>query len=422
MLVVRTVGRLSRLGEVVVRIGLRAVGVAVLVVLANTSAHAMDLRDQFSDAARRVGLEGGGAFDALGNAIADTAARNIPSVSASTGFTYRYNPQLEVFERTSDTLGPLFLERPDTLGQGKFNVNVSYQYVSLNEIDDRGTDSLNNPDPIVIRVTDVNGVLQGFTANSLKYKFNLVNNIAAINLTYGVLDNLDVNLLLPIIHTKFDVTAQTQQLQIAGPDGAFSPSPGPLLTGRSNGDHTGVGDLLLRTKYQLPNMDGWRHAAGLQLRLPSGSEGDFQGTGSFEASPFYYISTLLWDRVEPHANLGIDFKANDVAESEVRYGLGVDVDVTRRIGVALAFLGRDQFSGTASASETSFLNLTSSGPALRPLLGIEFNRKDYFDFSFGGRWVVWRQLMVFANGIYALNAEGLRNDTIIPTAGIEGTF
>ena len=30
--------------------------------------------------------------------------------------------------------------------------------------------------------------------------------------------------------------------------------------------------------------------------------------------------------------------------------------------------------------------------------------------------------MVYANGIYALNDSGLRNDTVIPAAGIEGTF
>jgi len=30
--------------------------------------------------------------------------------------------------------------------------------------------------------------------------------------------------------------------------------------------------------------------------------------------------------------------------------------------------------------------------------------------------------MVFANGIYALNNDGLRNDLIIPTVGVEGTF
>src|SRR2546430_8392218 len=55
----------------------------------------LSLRDRFSSTARGVGLEGGGAFDALGDAIADTAARNLPIVSASAGFTYRYNPRSE---------------------------------------------------------------------------------------------------------------------------------------------------------------------------------------------------------------------------------------------------------------------------------------------------------------------------------------
>jgi len=130
----------------------------------------------------------------------------------------------------------------------------------------------------------------------------------------------------------------------------------------------------------------------------------------------------VWGRVEPHANLGLDLRADDVADSEARYGVGVDIDATRRIGVALAFLGRSQFSGTASASETDFLHLTPTGVALKPLLGVEFDRKDFFDLSFGARFVVWRQLMVFVNGIYALNDDGLRNDTIIPMGGVEGTF
>ena len=43
-----------------------------------------------------------------------------------------------------------------------------------------------------------------------------------------------------------------------------------------------------------------------------------------------------------------------------------------------------------------------------PLLGINFDRKDYFDLSFGARAVVWRQIMLFVNGIYALNDQGLR--------------
>src|SRR5207237_3089837 len=140
--------------------------------------------------------------------------------------------------------------------------------------------------------------------------------------------------------------------------------PGPELTSTSRAQKYGIGDILLRAKYQLPRWDILRSAAGLQLRLPPGDDENFQGTGTFEASPFLYLSTVLWGRVEPHANLGVDLRADDVARSEGRYGVGVDADVTRRIGIALAFLGRRQFKGSASANDTEFLQSTSSGPAL----------------------------------------------------------
>ena len=96
----------------------------------------------------------GSAFDALAEAIAVTNANNIPVISASAGFTYRYNPQLEVFERSAETLGPIFLERPQTLGQGKFNVNLSWQYVEYNEFDGQSLRNLHGNGPIVLRNVD----------------------------------------------------------------------------------------------------------------------------------------------------------------------------------------------------------------------------------------------------------------------------
>jgi len=400
----------------------RAILLALVTVLTTAPAHALSLRDRFSDTAARIGLEGGGAFDALGDAIADTAARNLPIISASAGFTYQYNPQLEVFERTSDTLGPIFLERPDTIGQGKFNVNVSYQYVELNELDGTPTRRLEATDPVIVRVTDPSGTLLGFTANRLRYNMHLINNIVGFSATYGVLDHLDVNILVPLVATHFNLTATTQQLFVAPPSGAFAPQPGPEESAKSSAQKNGVGDILLRAKYQLPRWDFLRSAAGLQLRLPSGDKDNFQGTGTFEASPFLYLSTILWGRVEPHANLGLDLRSDDVAQSEARYGIGVDGDVTRRIGLSLGFLGRSQFEGSASSNDTNFLHLTPTGPALKPLLGVDFGRKDFYDLSFGVRGVVWRQIMIFANGIYGLNNDGLRNDSVIPSVGFEGTF
>ena len=402
------------------RIASRSVWAAVLAVAAVSTVHARSLREQLGASSLTVGLAGGSAFDALAANIADSAARSLPSVSASAGFTYRYDRDLDTFVRTSDTLGPLFLERPDTLGQGKLNVNVSFQYVQLDAFDGDSIKKLEAPDPIIFRTTDPAGNLIGFTANRLRYGLKLQSYISALSVTYGALDDVDVNVLVPVIETNLDVGVHSQQVAIAGSDGDFAQSMLAPLSGFTHGTAVGMGDIQLRLKYRLPDAGAIRSAAGLQLRLPSGDENDFHGTGSFEASPFLYASTLLWSRVEPFANAGVDLRANSVERSQARYGLGVDVDVTRRLGAVLAFLGRSEFE--PSADEINVPHLTPSGPALRPLLGIDFGRKDFADLSFGTRAIVWRDIMFFANGIFALNDDGLRNDTVIPTVGLEGTF
>ena len=100
----------------------------------------------------------------------------------------------------------------------------------------------------------------------------------------------------------------------------------------------------------------------------------------------------------------------------------MDADVHPRVGLSLSFLGRSEFEGSADSDETSFLHLANGTVQQEPLLGLNFDRKDYIDLSFGGRVVVWRNVMVFANIIRALNDDGLRNDTVIPAFGVEGTF
>ncbi len=403
-------------GEENVRALRLRIGAVALVLAGAMPASAVSLRDRLPGVVRQppISIAAGSAFDALASAIADTAARNLPVISGSAGFTYRYNPALEVFERTSDTLGPLFLERPDTLGQGKLNVNVSYQYVDLDAFDGVSSKHLQSPDLIVLNDPTA---AAGFTGNVLKYNLGLRNHIEALSVTYGVLDDLDINLLVPLIETDFKVTATLQQKT----DGT-APAPRPAVSASSSATEVGVGDILLRGKYQLPAYDALRSAVGLQLRLPSGNEDNFQGTGTFEASPFIYLSSILWGRVEPHANAGLDLRSDDVSRSQARYGVGVDADATKRIGVAVAFLGRSEFKRSSPAGETSFQHLVDGQRVQRPLLGIDFGRKDYFDLSFGARAVVWRQIMVFANGIYALNQDGLRNSSVIPTVGFEGTF
>jgi hypothetical protein len=367
------------------------------------SADARSLRDALRDAPQLVGVQGGEPFDALADAFADTAARNLPVVSASAGFTYTYNPELEIFERNSDTLGPIFLERPDTIGEKKFNINVSFQYVQFDDYDGDSIQSLHNDNPLLVNVVDGAGNIIGQETIALEYRIGFQNYVTAFSATYGIRDDLDVNISIPIIQTTLDLGVVA--------NGARAHTKGYAF---------GVGDILLRGKWRLPLSGDLRAAAGLQFRLPSGDFDDFQGTGEFEASPGFFISTVLWDRVEPELNVALDLVPAQFDQGQARYGVGVDVDIVPRVNGSLAFLGRSQFGG--SDENTDFLHQTPSGPQQQPLLGANFDRKDFFDLSFGMRVVVWREIMLFANGIYALNDEGLRNGTIIPTVGVEGTF
>ena len=400
---------------------IRFVCLATIVGLGVPAAHARTLREDLRNASQSVGLAGGTSFDALADVIADTAARSIPVVSASAGFTYHFNKDLDIFERTSETLGPILLERPDTLGRSKFNVNVSFQFVRFDAFDGDSIKKLQAPDPIVVKVTS-GGALVGFTANQLRYRLKIDDYITAFSLTYGILDDLDVNVLVPVIETNFETGVTSQQVAIAGPDGAFSRAVGPPAFGDVSDDKFGLGDILLRFKYQLPRLSILRWAAGLQLRMPTGYQADFQGVDTFEASPALFASTVLWGRVTPAFNAAIDLRADDVARSQARYSLGADVDVVPRLGLSFAFLGRSEFARSSPAGETSFQHLHGGVTVQEPLLGLDFGRKDFVDFAFGLRGVVWHEVMLFLNGIYAVNDQGLRNQTIIPTIGVEGTF
>src|SRR5690349_2565872 len=65
------------------------------------------------------------------------AARGIdfPATSSTPGFTYVYNPELNVYERSSASLGPALLERAETIGRNRFAVGASYLFADLVTLD-----------------------------------------------------------------------------------------------------------------------------------------------------------------------------------------------------------------------------------------------------------------------------------------------
>src|SRR5262245_61147973 len=65
----------------------------------------------------------------LGPALADTVAGTYPVASASSSVEFAYDPEFDVIERRPGSLGPIFGERAETVGPGRFDVDVSYSFV-----------------------------------------------------------------------------------------------------------------------------------------------------------------------------------------------------------------------------------------------------------------------------------------------------
>src|SRR5262249_60747361 len=70
----------------------------------------------------------------LGEAPTATVARSLPVISASPGLTFTFDPSSGAYERSTDRLGQLYLERAQPIGQGKWNVNASYERVEVNGV------------------------------------------------------------------------------------------------------------------------------------------------------------------------------------------------------------------------------------------------------------------------------------------------
>jgi hypothetical protein len=381
----------------IIRKARELLGIALLLLAPDdVAAASSDIRENLRDAPALVNLPFGSdpRYRAAVDALVESAARALPVPAESGAFTYRYDDATGQYVRTAETLGAvLFLERPQTVGKGTWRVGVSGQYLELDEFDGETVGRDRAP-------FQVNGdsVLFSATPKPLYH-------LATVNVTYGMLDDLDVNLAVPLAAVDFDLNAT----RIDGSGSFINTEHGHVPIG--------IADTLLRVKYQLPDVEGV--ASGLTVRLPTGDPAQALGTGVGELGPWVAASTLLWDRVEPRVNLGFDFNLDDIDRSAGRYDLGVDVRaIGDRLDVGVAFLGRSEVGDRLSASETTGATFGHPGP----YLGLDFGRKDSFDLALGGRVRLTKTLALTLNALKALNDEGLRSSNWSPVGALEATF
>ena len=355
------------------------------------------------------------------------------------GFTFTLDPALGVFTRTTDSFGPVFVNRAETTGQGKFTLNASYTRHTFDEVD--GVNLRNGQlQAVLVRDTGIPGIV---FADLISIQEEVSADVGTLGFLYGATDRIDVGLTIPVLHVKVKerVTERNTFLCDASScvGGVFVPG-----TFQSNeADQTGLGDIVLRGKYnflQVPDVVGGRFGMSfaLDVKLPTGDKGDrrkfldplatadvfqdpstqqFQlgdpplGTGIVRVRP-ELVMTGSWFGFNPHANVGAELGTTTGITNDLVYAVGGDYTFFGRATLSADLIGRHAFSEdrrriTKRGPVDSNFGDTANPDTLAASIGLKVN-------PFG-------TFLIFANVLFPLNETGIRDD-ITPTFGIEWTY
>jgi len=287
----------------------------------------------------------------LNKGIASQLA-TFPLGSSSGGFAYTFDPELGVFNRSTDSFGPIFAERALTTGKGKFSFGTNFTHTTFDAFEG---ESLRDGD-ITLFLTHAdlnrNGDHLDFFFEGDTIKTNLFLTVeadtAAFFANYGVTDKLDVGIAVPYLRIRMDARIHEHIEKFSTGDEPFVFHIFQNGTDdndiRDSDEAEGLGDLVLRAKYRFKAIEGGGLAAGLDFRLPTADETELLGSGATQAK-LYLIASGSGKRFSPHVNLGYTFsKGGSVVTGplpdEINYTLGFDAALHRRVTFAADIIGR----------------------------------------------------------------------------------
>jgi len=350
----------------------------------------------------------------------------VPSFNSSvTGFTFDIERGIPV--RTTESLGPLLTERATTLGARKLDLTFTYTRVNFTKLEGK---DLNNLELVFLRddangngVRDTSGPFsfESDIIGGAKLKVDLTEDIFALIATYGLTSEWDIGIVVPVTHIRLRASAQGPLIifdqfgnrggtSIGGlPVHRFGPDSTPPAVSLSDetavsvsggGDATGLGDIILRTKYNfLRNYDDLVPdlAFLFEIKLPTGDEDQLLGTGGTNLTGLLIGSKTYGHWFTPHVNLGYEIDTKDTQQNTIRYSLGFDARLSSELTAAAAVIGRAKPDGRGAGDHI-------------------------IDLSLGVKWNPVNSLILRANVQIPLDKNnGLRAD-FIPTVGVEYIF
>lgn len=280
-------------------------------------------------------------------------ASNLPLSASSSGQTFKFVGGLPV--KTSASLGPVYGERAQTVGRGRFVVGANLTGVSFSSL--RGVPL----EKLVLNFThdDVEGAgLPGLgdpekenDILQVRLELGVKLLVSTFFATYGLNDALDLSIAVPLVHTSLTGRSIAQIYPFGGPTSVHfftgtPEDPGLIANAATFGSATSVGDIALRLKANLRSDERLGVALMADARLPTGSEEDFTGAGQLALRGLAIASGRFGD-FSPHLNVGYMLRTGEGRKDALLATGGFDQPVAEWATMSVEVLSEWEMGASA---------------------------------------------------------------------------
>lgn len=330
-----------------------------------------------------------------------------------------------------DNLGPILVDRPDSVGRGSLVLGFSAEQFRFNHLDGIPINAI----PLAYAQTTAGQTYTQTVDASIK-----MNQYVLVG-TYGLPGRTDISVVVPFTRISIGAAAVSPQ-SYSDLTGVAAIASG----GNNKGAARGIGDIDFNLKHVLwTGGEGGRGsaAAGFGMRFPTGDALNYLGSGAYGFN--VYALAAYKARLSPHVKVGYVWNTNSVllnvsglgADQKLPGGfgsaLGVDFAASRHITVAADVIS-NEFQNSPSIALTTYNQTTSYsqgsyGPTAAstignlPTVNIVNHTFTAADFSGGVKWKPFskRNLVLYGNVLIPINDVGLRTDPS-PSVGISYSF
>ncbi len=365
---------------------------------------------------------GASLLDFVGNALSVSLA-NTPISSTSSGVTFQFVGGQPV--KTATSAGPIFGERAQTLGRGRFYVggNVTAMHFerlrgvrmdglmfNFTHQDVPPLDTLGNP-------SFENDIVQVRVAMNV----NLI--VSTFVLSYGLVDGVDLSLAVPVVHTSVRGASVATIIPFDFPTPHYfaGTALNPVLTAVSgmDGSSTGIGDVAARLKVNVAQGGRVGVAVLADARLATGDDQNFLGAGGFSSRGMGVVSAKF-GTITPHVNLGYVFRDAPLANNSIVATAGFDNGLSPWATMAFELISEWQI-GDSKLQIPGPVQYQAPFPHAVLPTNIPDQRDDFLSSSMGFKFQTRSGLLLVTNALFPLRNSGLQ-PAVVWTGGLEYTF